>query len=130
MKRKLSLLIGVVFAAILCGGCAAVVVGAAAAAGAGTYAYVSGQLRDSEAVTYEKAQTAATAGLTDLGYSITATKRDAIKTKYTARGSGDKKVTVKVEKLSATVSEFRIRVGTFGDAALSVAIMDAIKKHL
>jgi len=119
-----------VLVAILCSGCAAAVVGAAAAAGAGTYAYVNGQLKTSEAISYEKAQAAASAGLSDLGYNISATEHDAIKTKYTARGSGDKKVTVMVEKSSATVSEFRIRVGTFGDKALSVAIMDAIKKHL
>jgi len=130
MKQKSLILVASVLVAIFCSGCAAVVVGAAAAAGAGTYAYVNGQLKTSEAVSYEKAQKAASAGLSDLGYSITATENDAIKTKYTARGSGDKKVTVTVEKISGTVSEFRIRVGTFGDKALSAAIMDAIKKHL
>jgi hypothetical protein len=130
MKQKLLLGFASILVAILSSGCAAVIVGGAAAAGAGTYAYVSGQLKTSEAVTYERAQTAASAGLSDLGYSITATEHDAIKTRYIARGSGDKKVTVTVEKISGTVSEFRIRVGTFGDAALSVAIMDAIKKRL
>ncbi len=130
MKHKLPLWVTCVLAAILSSGCAVLVVGAAAAAGAGTYAYVSGQLRAADSVSYERAQTAATAGLSDLGYTITATVSDPIKTKYTARGSGDKKVKVTVPKISETVSEFRIRVGTFGDKAVSVAITDAIKKHV
>ena len=130
MKNRLLLLAGGILGAILCSGCAAVVLGAAAAAGAGTYAYVSGQLKASESVPFEKAQKAASAGLTDLGYSTTGTETQPVKTKFTARGPGDKKVTVTVEKVSETTSEFGIRVGTFGDEQASKAIMDAIKKHL
>lgn len=130
MNNKLLPLLGGLLAAILCSGCAAVVIGAATAAGAGTYAYVSGQLKSSESASFEKAQKAASAALSDMGYPITGTKAEPNKTEYTARGPGDKKVTVIVEKVSGTVSEFRIRVGTFGDEQMSSAIMDAIKKHL
>jgi hypothetical protein len=37
---------------------------------------------------------------------------------------------VKLEKQSDTVTEIRIRVGTFGDEALSRQILDKIKTHL
>ena len=130
MKNKIllaSFLAGIMLA---CNGCFLLVVGVAAGAGAGTYAYVDGELKDSEAVSYENAIRAATAGLKDLNYAIVDKKQDAVNATLTARGDGDKKIEVKLVKASATVTEIHIRIGTFGDEKLSHTVLDAIKKHL
>ena len=58
--------------AALTAGCAAVLVGgAAAAAGVGTYAYVSGALTGSEAVSLDRAWSASQAAMKDLEFPIT-----------------------------------------------------------
>jgi len=111
-------------------GCALFVVGAAAGAGAGTVMWVKGELKTAEAVPYERACRAAEAGLTDLGYAITGREQTGITCCLIARGAGDKKIQVTVEKSSATVSEIRVRVGLFGDEPLSRQILESIKKRL
>jgi len=111
-------------------GCAAVLIGGAAAAGAGTVAYVNGELKDTEGVAYDTAYNATLAAMSDLQYAVVSKNKDAINAKIIARTSGDKKIQVKLEKQSDTVTEIRIRVGTFGDEALSRQILDKIKTHL
>ena len=109
-------------------GCAAVVVGAAA--GAGTAVYVSGELKAREYTSYDRAWDATMAGMNDLGYAVTEQEKGAVEGDIVARAPGDKKIKVQVRKVSGTIAEFRIRVGTWGDKAYSEAILATIKKHL
>lgn len=111
-------------------GCALFVVGAAAGAGAGTYAYVSGEMKGSEAVPLDKAYSAAQAAMQDLEFPIITKSKDALQAQLTARNSVDKKMRIKLKKVSDNITEIRIRVGTFGDESLSQLILDKIKKHL
>jgi len=124
---SLALATGLLFSG---NGCALFVVGGAAAAGAGGYAYVSGELKSTEGVPFEGGVTAAEAGLKDQGYVITETERESDKTKFVARGAGDEKATVTIRKVSGTATEFGVRIGTFGDKTKSSMIMDKIKTHL
>jgi len=112
------------------GGCALFLIGGAAAAGAGTYAYVNGELKDTEGVAYDTAYNATLAGLNDLQFVVVSKQKDAINANITARTSADKKIEVKLVKQSASVTEIHIRVGTFGDEALSRQILEKIKTHL
>jgi Protein of unknown function (DUF3568) len=48
----------------------------------------------------------------------------------TARNASDKRIVVHLKKMSDTVTEIRVRVGTFGDEALSRVILDKINQHL
>ena len=129
MKTKIFLL-GLVTAALaLDSGCAVVLVGAAAGAGAGTVVYIRGELSSNEAVTFDKALPAAQAGLKDMGFTVTETKKDAGEVKLTARGAGDKKIQVTLVKVSDTVTEIRIRVGTWGDENVSRQVIEKIKRH-
>lgn len=129
MKTKIFL--GMMLAAILAlgGGCALFVVGAAAGAGVGGYAYANGELKSSETVTYDTACAATLAAMKDLGFAVVEEKKDALTDKITARSTADKKVYVTLAKQSATSTEIRIRVGTFGDEPLSRQVMDKIKSH-
>ena len=110
-------------------GCAVVVVGAAAGAGVGAYAYIKGDVRSSEAVSLDTAIRATQAGLKDMGYVVTETTTSGSETKLTAYGPGSKKVRVTLEKLSGTVTQISIRVGTFGDEGLSAQILGKIRSH-
>jgi hypothetical protein len=130
LMKKHLLFVAMVVALALGSGCALMLVGGAAAAGAGTYAYVAGELRSSEAVPLEKAWSAAQAAVKDMEYAVTEKQKDAASGKLTARGAGDKKITITVEKESAAVTKIRIRVGTLGDKTLSYQILEKIRSHL
>lgn len=129
MKSKLLLAAMIAPLLALSNGCLLFVAGAAAGAGIGTYAYVSGELSASEAIRLDKAWKATLAGVQNLGYTITEKQKNALEGRLVARGPGDKKVQVKLTKKSDTVTELRIRVGTFGDENLSRQILDKIKSH-
>ncbi len=116
--------------AVFQSGCLLFVAGAAAAAGVGTYAYVNGELKGSEAVSLDQAWDASQAAMKDLEFPITTKSKDELQAELVARTSADKKVTIKLKKVSAETTEIRIRVGTFGDETTSRLILDKIKGHL
>lgn len=111
-------------------GCALFVVGGAVAVGAGGYAYVSGELKGAESAPLNKVWDATTAAMADMKFSITSQQKDAISAQLIARTSTDLKVTVRLKSVSENTTEVRIRVGTFGDRALSFTIMENIRKRL
>lgn len=112
----------------LTAGCVAVAVGAAA--GAGTYAYVSGVLKSTESASLDRTWTAAQGALKELEFPIISRQKDALEAELVARTSSDKKITIKLKKLSDTATEVRIRVGTFGDESMSLAVLEKIRKRL
>jgi hypothetical protein len=110
-------------------GCLLLVAGGAAAAGVGTYAYVNGELKGTEAVSLDQAWTASQAAVKDLEFPITTKTKDALQAELTARNSSDKRIQIKLKKVSDKSTEIRIRVGTFGDESMSRLILDKIKSH-
>ena len=112
------------------GGCALCLVGGAAAAGAGTVAYVSGELKETEDVAYDKVYDATLAAMNDMQYAVVDKSKAGITAKIFVRTAGDKKIQITLDKQSASVTEIHIRVGTFGDESLSRQILDKIKSHL
>lgn len=129
MKIK-SLFTGILAAGTLAlfSGCAALVVGAAA--GAGTYVYVQGELKSTESATLDRAWSATQGAVKELQFTTTTQQKDALKGRLIARTAMDKKVEINLTKVSDTVTEIRIRVGTFGDEDLSRIVMDKIKGRL
>jgi len=115
-------------AALLLTGCVAVVVGGAA--GAGTYAYIKGELKVSESCTLDQAWSASQAAMKDLEFTVTTKQKDALQGRLVAHTATDKKVEILLKKLSDKVTEVRIRVGTFGDEDLSKVIIQKIEKRL
>lgn len=115
---------------LLCSGCALLVVGGAAAAGAGTVAYVRGELQATVDGTLDRSWSALQSGLKDLQMPVTDQQKDGLSGKLTARAVGDKKVVLRLKKVTGTTTEIGIRVGTWGDEAKSRQILDQIKKHL
>ncbi len=128
MKNKVLLMAVTAALVALGSGCVAIVVGGAAA-GAGAYVWVSGEMRSTESVAYDQAWDAALAGLKDMAFTITEQDKGTTEGKLTGRGEGDTKVQVTVRKVTGTLSEFRIRVGTLGDKSLSEQILEKIRSH-
>lgn len=111
-------------------GCTLLLVGGAAAAGAGGYAYVNGEAKSTESASLDKTWRAAQAAMKDLQFSVVGQSKDALEGRLTARNATDKKITIRVKKVSDSLTEVRIRVGVFGDESLSRIIHEAVKKGL
>ena len=128
MKNKSFLVLSLAAVLVLNSGCALLVIGGLAA-GAGAVVYVNGELKDTEAVAYDNAYSATLAAMNDLSYAVVNEQKSPITATITARGMGDKKIQVTLDKQSDTVTEIRVRVGTFGDKDQAQLILDKIKSH-
>ena len=62
--------------------------------------------------------------------TIVTKSKDGLEGQLKARGAGDKKYTLKLKSLPEGNTDIRIRVGSFGDKAQSLIVLDKIKSHL
>ncbi len=127
IKSLITLLATTLAALYLCG-CAAVVVGGVA--GAGTYAYVRGEMKGNENAPLDRAWSATLAAMKDLEFTVTSQQKDALQARLIARTALDKKIEINLTKVTDNLTEIRIRVGTFGDQTLSHTIVQSIEKRL
>lgn len=121
------------FAAVLLGvslaglsGCIA----AAAGAGAGAVAYVTGQLDANLTSDYNKVVDSARNAVKDLEFAKVSENKDALKAVLVSRTAMDKKVEIIITNSGKKLTNIKIRVGLFGDEALSMSILDKIKAGL
>ncbi len=124
---KFRLMLAAALLAASLTGCVAVVAGAA---GAGTVAWVRGELEATLDANYEKAATAANLAIEQLQFAKISEKKDALTAILIARTAEDRKVEIKVIKVGDQSAKVQIRVGVFGDEALSLTILDKIKTNL
>jgi hypothetical protein len=130
-SRNLKRLVPLIASAILLvstTGCVALLVGGAA--GAGAVAYQRGALVSTEAASLETTWNACRAAVKKLEFVETLNKKDALEGTLEAKTAQDKTVTFSLHRLTDTTTELRIRVGTFGDEALTRQIHDAVRKAL
>lgn len=131
MKPKLKTLLGVACVCCLVStGCTLLLLGGAAAAGAGTVVYVRGELQTTVDATLDGAWRASRDALKDLQMPVTAETKDGLTGKLTARTAGDKKVTIRLKKVTDTTTDLSIRMGTWGDETASRQLLEQIKKRL
>ena len=128
--RATAAAVALLFVCALQSGCVAVMVGAAAAAAAGTVAYVRGDLEATVGAGYEDTLRAVRAGLEKMQYNPVSDRHDAISGEFVARTAKDERVHVLVTADSEKVTKIRIRIGVFGDEQVSRALLDAIKAEL
>lgn len=126
--KSLLLLPGMFCLGLFLTGCAAVLVGGAA--GVGTYAYIKGELKVTEAATLERTWSATQSAMKDLQFRVTTQQKDALQGRLVAKTASDKRIEIDLEKVSDTMTEVRVRVGTFGDEDLSRLIVQKIEKRL
>jgi membrane protein implicated in regulation of membrane protease activity len=114
----------------LTSGCFLLAVGAAGAAGAGSVAYVRGQLDASLAKPYDAVVNAADASVGQLQLAKIRESRDFYTSVIEARTADDKKVVIKINKQADNLSRVRIRIGFFGDEGKSRGILERIQADL
>lgn len=127
MKRLLCLGAILLTSVFIFTGCAALLVGAAA--GAGGFAYVSGELKVTESVALDTAQRAAEKALQDLKLVVIKRQQDGLSGVIEARTAGDQKVTVKTKRIAEKSTEVGIRVGVVGDEAKSRQILGRMQAN-
>jgi hypothetical protein len=133
MKSKKWLLFALVgIIPLLDIGCVAAAVGGAAgvAAGAGTVAYIKGELKATEAYNVPTVWKATEKAVDELQLVVTDKYSDATAGKLEAMTADNKKVRISLNRQGDNITEITIRVGTFGDEELSRFILSKIQKHL
>lgn len=117
-------------ALVVTSGCFLAAVGAAGAAGAGTVAYIRGELDATVDGPYDSVITAADSALERLQFAKVSETRDAFTAEIVARTADDKKVEVKVAREAARLTKVTIRIGVFGDEEKSRAVLDRMRDEL
>ncbi len=127
MKTKCWKIVAAGLLVSLLSGCGVFLVGAGVAAGVGVGAYIEGELKTTDAVSFDTAWNAALAGVTKMEFTITDQTHDALAGKIVARGAQDRRAEVNVKRVTDATTEIRIRVGTLGDEAASRQLLDKIR---
>ena len=113
-----------------CGCGAAILLGAGAAGGGGTIAYLKGELKSTEAVSLNQAWEATQKAMNDLEFKTVAKAKDFFNAELQATSASEKQIKVALAWISDTSTEIKIRVGSFGDKSLSQQILQTIRKRL
>lgn len=108
-------------------GCLAV---AAGAAGAGTVAYIRGELDASLSYNLDAVDRATNRAAEQLRFAKINEGSDALARVITLRTAEDKKIEVKLTRTTDTLTQVRIRVGVFGNETVSRALLEKIQANL
>ena len=115
------------------GGCAAPAVIATAGFGAiqtGTEAFIRGELEAAVAHPLDEVFAASEAALYELQFPLKSSKLNQFNGYINARESQGRGVDVDLEKKSPIVTKINVRVGLFGDQAISRLILSTIQARL
>jgi len=131
--KKQKLLILVLLAAcpfILTGCLAAAAVGGAAAAGAGTVAYIKGELKATEEATLNKTWEATVTAIDELQFLVVNKLKDNVSAELESKTADNKTVKIQLKRVTDNLTDISIRIGTFGDESLSRYILSKIEAKL
>ena len=115
---------------LLGSGCWLFVVGAVAATAAGSVAYVDGKLEASLGNGYESVVTATDRAISQLEFTKPEERKDQLSDTFVTHTAKDERIEILVTKAGDNLTQVSIRVGTFGDQALSQTVLDKIKANL
>jgi len=108
-------------------GCLLVAAGAAGVAGV---AYVKGEMKDTVPARPAQVVDGGVKALEQLGIVKVSSESSVLEGEVIGRTAGDERVRIGVKSKDEKISEISIRVGTYGDKALSRQILDKIKANL
>lgn len=124
--RRLFVAVSLSVSLVGLSGCLAV----AAGAGASAVAYVRGDLETNLHTDYNRVVDSARNAINELEFAKVSENKDALKAVIVARTAMDKKVEITIVNSGKKLTNIKIRVGLFGDEALSMSILDKIKSGL
>ena len=116
--------------AVLAQGCAVAWVGAGVGAGAGTVAYLRGDLEAVESKDIDTVLEATEKAVEELELKVSKKTKDKMSAVIVARDAGDKKITIKLSAAVEGSTKLSIRVGWFGDETKSRLIYQKIQEKL
>lgn len=126
-KAILFFLVGMSF---MLQGCILLAVGAGAAAGVGTVAYLKGELQTAYAASLDRTWEATLDALKDLKYRIISSERGGEGGVIEAKLVGGDKVKISLSISGPGTTLVKIRVGVFGDESVSRTINSKIASKL
>lgn len=130
-KEKLLIVLLLAVSPFILTGClAAAAVGGAAAAGAGTVAYIKGELKATEEATLDKTWEATVAAIDELEFIVINKIKDEVSAQLEAKTADNKTVKIELKRVTENLTDISIRVGTFGDETLSRYILSKIEARL
>lgn len=106
------------------------VVVAAGAVGAGAVAYVRGELESSLEADLDTAYAATQRALTRLEFARIDQRKSGVDAQLVHRTALDKKVDIRLKKITDRLTKIEIRVGVVGDQELSMTLLDKIRAEL
>ena len=109
-------------------GCFGLLVGAAA--GAGTFAFVNGDLEYNVDASVEQAHSASIRALRKLAVPVKQDVHDQHNAKIKSAYADGKDISISITALTEKSSKIQIRVGVFGDQTRSESILNTIQKYL
>ncbi len=124
MKTKFTLVAVLASLIAFASGCALFAVGAAG------YAYAKGELKSTEPTPLDRTWDATVAAVKELQFPIVEQSKDALKARMVATNAEDKDIRIKLKKVADNSTELHVRVGAFGDEAVSHEILDRIRKRV
>ncbi len=131
MKLSLRLrLVACVLGLLSLGLTSGCVVVAAGAAGAGAVAWVRGELDATLGNSFDDVSRATSRALEQLQLAKISETKSALDAQFIARTGQDKRIQIRLDRTTDTLTRVRVRVGTFGDETLSRAILDKIRANL
>jgi len=130
MKTRKAMVCVLLSLSFMLQGCVLLAVGAGAAVGAGTIAYIKGELQTTYATPFDQTYQATQDALGDLDYRILSTQKDGTEGEIEAKRVGGDSVKVKLSVSGRGTTLVKIRVGIFGDEAASRAIERKIASRL
>jgi len=134
MKKKhqklVIILLLIASPAFLTGCLAAAAVGGGAVAGAGTVAWIEGELKSTEGYPFATVWAATVKAVEELEFIVVNKISDAISGQYECVTADNKKVHIQVKRIGDNITEIKIRVDTFGDKTLSRYILSKIQANI
>lgn len=111
-------------------GCAVAVLATGAGLGAGTYAWLKGELRRTYPATYDAVWNASSDALQSLEMPVVSQQRDALKGTIMAKRADGSDVRIDVKYLTENTTQVSIRIGLFGDRPDSARVHETIQARL
>jgi hypothetical protein len=129
-KRLLLILLLLASPAVLTGCLAAAAIGGGAVAGAGTVAWIQGELKSTEGYPFAKVWAATVKSIDQLEFIVVNKVSDEISGEIDSVTADNKKVKIVVKRVGDNITEIKIRVDTFGDETLSRYILNKIQSNI
>ena len=125
-KREVALTVLCLMMTVVLQGCLVAAVGV----GAGTVAYLRGDLEAVEAKDIDAVYVATKKAVEQLELDVSSDTKDALSAEIVARDAQNKKIAIKLKSTTEGTTQISIRVGIFGNETKSRLICDRIKKNL